>query len=125
MKKPPKDLGRRTTGEKLWLRRKAIGLTAYAAAAEAGVGRGRYGEAEKDRDPALAARLAAVLAVFEPSLALLLALARRRSGKGLEAAARSLRLSRVAFLAAERRGDPRVVAHWRAKGFRFPRDLVH
>lgn len=119
-KKTPNDLGRRTPGEELWLSRKAAGLTSYEAAARAGIGRNAYREAERDERPAPGPLKTGFRRVSRPPLALLLKLARRRSGAGLEKAARAVRLSRVGFLAAEAAGDDRIVALWEKRGFRFP-----
>lgn len=115
------NLSQRTPGEALWLARKIAGKTSYEAAAFAEVGRNIYRDAELDRlDSRRTAAIARVMGSTKPSLALLLRLARRRSGKGLDAVAKALKLSRVALLAAEGRGDVRVLAYWRARGFRFP-----
>jgi DNA-binding XRE family transcriptional regulator len=120
MKKPSKYLGRRTPGEKLWLARRAAGKTSYEAAALAGVGRNAYREAERDENPAPAPLKTGLKPVSRPSLALLLALARRRSGLGLDRTAKVLSISRMTVLAAERRGDPALVRFWEKRGFRFP-----
>ena len=116
----PKDLSRRTPGEKLWLVRKAAGLTQAEAGRRAGIGENAVGEAEKDRRAAPAPLKQAVRAVSRPSLPLLLALARRRSGIGLAGVAEALGVSRVTVLAWEREGRPNLKAFWRGYGFRFP-----
>lgn len=118
--KTRKDLSKRTPGEDLWLARKNADETAYEAARRAGWGRGRYRDAELDRGPPLAPAGARLRAVPEPSLALLLLLARRRFGTGLAGVAKALSISRVTLLAAERRADPRLVRFWQKRGFRFP-----
>lgn len=115
-----KDLGRRTPGEDLWLARKAAGLTQVEAASRAGLGENAYGDAEKDRRAAPRPPEAGIRAVPSPGAPLLLALARRRAGIGLDGLARALSVSKVTVLAAERRGDERLVRFWRKRGFRFP-----
>lgn len=115
-----KDLGRRTPGEELWLARKATGLTSYEAASRAGVGRNAYREAELDRNPGPTPFKTGLLKVSRPSLALLLALARRRSGYGLAKIVRAAGRSKVTLLAWERAGDPRLVSFWEGRGFNFP-----
>lgn len=115
------DLGRRTPGEELWLSRKANGLTSYEAAARAGVGRNRYRDAELGRNPGPTPLKTGLRRVSKPSLALLLALARRRSELGLLEIVRFLQTSRVTLHAMEGRGDPILQEFWVRRGFRFPR----
>ena len=118
-----KDLGRRTPGEELWLARKAAGLTAYQAARRAGVGRGRYRDAERDRKPGVAPAQAGLKAVPRPDLAALLALARRRSGLGLAGVAARVKATRPTVHAWERAGEPFLKLFWELRGFRFPVSL--
>lgn len=115
-----KDLSRRTPGEELWLARKAAGKTSCEAAALAGVGRNAYREAELDRNPGPAPFKTGLRRVSRPSLPALLALARRRSGFGLEGLVAHVRASRVTVLAWERAGEARLVSFWEGRGFRFP-----
>lgn len=117
---PIGDLGTRTPGEELWLARKAAGLTSYEAAARAGVGRGRYRDAERDRNPALDPLKTGLRRVSRPSLALLLALARRRSGLGLNLVAELVGVSKVTLHAREGRVDAGLRAFWEGRGFWFP-----
>lgn len=116
-----KDLSRRTPGEALWLARKAARKTSYEAAALAGVGRGTYREAERDENRRPTPLKTGLFPVSRPPLALLLALARRRSGKTLEEVAARLGVSRPTVLARERAGDGALRTYWERKGFRFPR----
>lgn len=120
MPKIAKDLSRRTPGEELWLARKAAGRTSYEAAALAGVGRNAYREAELDRNPARIDALARIRRVRRPSLPLLLALARRRSGARLAGLCALVQASRVTVLVWERSGKPELRAFWEGRGFRFP-----
>ena len=115
------DLGVRTPGERLWLARKAAGLTSYEAASLAGVGRNAYREAERDENRREKGLKTGLGPVSKPSLALLCALARRRSGKPLALIAGRLGISRITYLAWERAGNPRVKEFWARAGFWFPR----
>ncbi len=54
-----------------------------------------------------------------PPLEQRLRLARKRSGKQLKVLARALGVSHVTLLKMERRADARLVAFWRARGFKF------
>lgn len=114
------DLTVRTTGEELWLARKAAGLTSYEAAARAGVGRNAYRDAELDRNPGAGGLKTGLRKVGKPGLPALLALARRRAGYGLAEAAEWAQCSRVTFLRRERDGDPILKGYWAYLGFRFP-----
>ena len=117
------DLRTRTPGEKLWLTRRAAGKTSYEAAALAGVGRNVYREAERDeRTPATPFKTG-FRTIPRPSLALLLALARRRSGLGLAGTASRTKTTPPTLLARDRAGDPLLVLFWKLRGFRFPHPL--
>lgn len=98
---------RLTPAERLWLWRRAQGLTQTRAAARLGVGRGTVSAAE--RGLTAAPRVPVVAA----TPALRLALHRRRSGLGLVGAAARLGVSGVTLLAMERRADPRLADFWR------------
>jgi len=115
------DLGRLTPGERLWVARKAAGVTQVDAAAWAGVGENAYADAEKDRNAAVRGPVPGIPAVRRPRLALLLALARRRWGGGLDAVASEAGYCRVWFLAKERAGSRELKLHWEGCGFIFPR----
>lgn len=115
-----KDLTVRTPGEALWLARKAAGVTAYQAAARAGVGRNAYRDAERDRLGAVGPLKTDLPPVSKPGLAALLALARRRSGLGLDGVAARVKASRVTVMAWERAGEPFLKLFWELRGFRFP-----
>lgn len=116
----PKELSRRTPGEELWLARKAAGKTAVEAAVLAGLPRHAYSDAERDRNGAPTPLKSGLRKVSRPSLPLLLALARRRSGLGLAGVVRAYGVSKVTVLARERAGSPSLLAFWTKRGFRFP-----
>lgn len=115
------DLGRRTPAERLWLARKAAGLTQVQAAQLAGVGENAYGDAEKGRSAAVRGPVPGIPGVRRPTLAQLLALARRRWGGGLAAVASEAGFCRVWYLAKERAGSRALKLHWEGLGFTFPR----
>lgn len=117
MTKPLKDLGQRTAAEELWLARKAAGRTQAEEARRRGLGRNTYVGAEAGLNPG---PKAARRRVRPPTLAELLRLARRRSGKGLAALAGRLGVSRVTWLLWERAADARIRGFWEKGGFRFP-----
>lgn len=114
-----KDLTRRTSGEELWIARKAAGLTQVEAARRAGVGETAYLAAEKDRNPPRIASVPGISRVRAPSLGALLALARRRSGLGLGGVAAGLRVTKVTVLTWERAGDYRLRNFWTRRGYGF------
>lgn len=113
-----KDLTIRTPGEDLWLRRRHAGLTTSEAAALLGVGRTRLWLAETDQDP-LAARFLPWSRIT--GLQDLLALARRRLGKGSRGTARLMGISHSTLHEWEAAGDPRLREWWEGKGFTFVR----
>lgn len=115
------DLGARTAGERLWLARKAAGLTQVQAAKLAGVGENAYAGAEKGLNASVRGPVPGIPAVRRPTLAQLLALARRRWGGGLAAVASEAGYCRVWFLAKERAGSRDLRMHWESLGFTFPR----
>lgn len=115
------DLGRRTSGERLWLARRAAGITIVDAARMAGVGENAYAAAERDRNRAVRGPVAGIPAVSKPTLPQLLALARRRSGLDLDAAASVGGCSRVTLLLKERTGSRGLKMCWANWGFTFPR----
>lgn len=116
----PKDLRKRTPGERLWLARKAAGLTQVEAAAREGVGETAYAQAEKDRFAGATPFKSPFPPVSKPALPALLALARRREGLGLDGTAAALGVSKVTLLAWEREGRLCVRSYWACKGFIFP-----
>lgn len=65
------------------------------------------------------------LGVLSPTLAELCFIARRRSGRPLREIEAELGVSRVSFHKWERAGNPRLVDHWEAQGFRFPHGAVN
>lgn len=115
------DLGRLTAGERLWLARKAAGLTQVKAAKRAGVGENAYAGAEKDLNAAVRGPVPGIPAVRRPTMAQMLALARRRSGLGLRGLAKAGSVTKVTVLAWERAGRPELVRFWEKRGFTFPR----
>lgn len=110
-----KDLRTRTQGEELWLARRALGRTQAAQARALGVSRGRLSLLELD------AAQGGPRVRFEPSLPLLLALARRRSRLGLRGVARAAGVSHRTLLKWEARADPKLVEFWVGRGFTFAR----
>jgi transcriptional regulator with XRE-family HTH domain len=116
---PARDLSTRTPAEELWLWRRSRGLTQRGAAALLGVGRGRLSRAE--RDGVLGLPHAAWRPVSDPGTDLLLALARRRFGRGLRATADAAGISHRTLLAWERDGSEALVAWWERRGFTFAR----
>lgn len=103
----------RTPAEWLWARRRAAGLGIPAAAKALGIGRTTYGLCEQGQHPIPPPRGPMVRP--EPTLPVLLALARRRSGMGLVRIAKALRISRVTLLRWEREADPRIIEFWSKK----------
>ena len=101
-----------TSGERLWLWRKRAGLTQIQAARMIRVGRNHYREMELDREPA-------PFRPLDTTTELVLALARRRLGKGLRETARLVGVSHRTLLLWEKEADPRLVGFWKAKGLRF------
>lgn len=116
-----KDLTVRTPGEDLWIARKAAGKTAIEAAALAGVSRHAYAETERDRNSGHAPFKTGLKRVLKPSVGLLLALARRRSGLGLAGLAKAGSVSRVTVHAWERAGRGELVRFWEKRGYKFPK----
>lgn len=134
-----KNLTRLTVGERLWLWRinersavrSATGkgnnggrLTQIEAAERLGVDPTDYTAAEHGAETKCGehAVLVALQGVEEPELttALQLRLARRRVPEGLGAVVLDAGMvSRPTFLKLEAAGDKRLVAYWRARGFRF------
>lgn len=104
-----------TPGERLLVARERKGIHQDEAARRAGVGEKVYAAAELDRKP-FPGRLPALGAVTLPER---LGLARRRAKESLTGAALTLSVSRVTYLAMERRGDPALRAFWERRGFRF------
>jgi len=117
----PKDLRTRTPGERLWLARKGLGLSQVQAAALAGVGETAYGKAEKVLFGAPTPFKSPFPPISKPSLPVLLALARRRSGLGLDGTAAALGVSKVTLLAWERDGGPGLKVFWERRGYVFPK----
>ncbi len=128
------DLGHLTDGERLWLwRRRQLsryqrtfgragpGMTQEEAGAAVGVDYKRYRvlEADGQVSPTEAALVAEPIQDLEPTIPELCALARRRSGELLVDVYEAMGLSRPWYLRLERTADPRVVAHWAERGFRF------
>lgn len=109
------DLRTLTEGEKLWLWRHRLGLTQQLAADHYTVCKRYYVEAELGRrhEKFLTARVG-LLNVDEQ-----MALARRRCGRGLLGTATLAGVCHVTLLARERAGDPRLLAFWEGRGFRF------
>lgn len=94
------------------------------AAREIGLSHGAYRAIETGRgidvSPAEVARTAESIEDLEPTLGELCRIARRRSGELLVDVYDAVGYSRPYYLRLERAGDPRVVAHWEGRGFRFP-----
>jgi hypothetical protein len=133
-----RPLGRRVFGK--------IGatLSQREAAEVLGIAERTIDDLERERPVMLdeAAALELALCRVEPTAGELCRLARRRSGMTLDAVASSVHysrtftqrvrgggcwqraidlrgVSRVTLLRLEREGDPQLVAHWRARGYRF------
>jgi hypothetical protein len=131
------DLGYLTDAERLWIwRRRQLSrngrtfgragpaMTQTEAAATIGVSYSSYRAIEAGLGArVLAAEVAAAAEPIEglvPTQAELCAAARRRSGELLVDVYESLGVSRPWYLRLEREADPRVVAFWEERGFRFP-----
>lgn len=131
------DLGRRTAAEDLWLWRhrqltttgRVLGKCGAAmgqveAAAHLGLSISAYSTLEQGRQTLLSAdearALAEVLGPLSPDRGELCVLARRRSGENLAAVTEAAGVTRPTYLRAERDGEPRIVALWEERGFRFP-----
>lgn len=114
----PRDLATRTPAEELWLWRRSKGLSQKAAAKALGVGRGRLSRAE--RDGVLGAPGGGWRPIKAPGTDLLLALARRRYGKGLRRTAAEAGISHRTLILWERAGSPDLAAWWERRGWRFP-----
>lgn len=110
-----KDLTTHTPGERLWLWRKQENVTGHEAAANLGVGRNAFWDAEKGRR-ALPAQVPRIRALTLP---LLLQLARKRAGWGLAGTARRLKVTHPTLLDWEREGLPELQAWWERRGFIF------
>lgn len=106
----------RTNGEELWLWRKDKGLKQSAAAKRLGVSRATYWTYENDLQKVPPEGR---WKPIEPSRPLLLALARRRAGLNLRAAARALGCSHVTYLDWERKGELILVDWWKRQRFTF------
>ena len=113
-----RDLWRHTEGERVWLRRLAADMTAEDFAKASGVCRTtlwRFETDQKEVPPGLPMPGAGCAG----RLGHLCALARRRSGLGLQAIEKATGRSRPTVLALEKAGAPEMVAFWRSRGFRF------
>lgn len=117
------DLTRPSEGERFWLWRRSKGWNQARAGAALGIGRGLLSAFEAGRVPENPRKSPQTPSKIRqrPSLPLLLALARRRSGYPLPKVARAVGVSRTTILAWERAGDPRLVGFWEARGFLFGR----
>ncbi len=118
---PNKDLTDWTVAEALWALRHRLGMTQEEAARRiARTCLDHYIHMEHGRR---ALSPTAKAAVGRPSgtasAALLLALARRRSGYGLRGTADRAKVSHRTVLSWERAADPRLVAFWAGRGYRF------
>lgn len=111
------DLTRRSPAEELWLRRKARGEALDAMAARLGVGRGYLWQAE--RGGARKGLNGHCRPIPAPGLPLLLRLARRRSGLGLNGVCRALGVSKVTVHKWEANGAPKLIEFWASRGFTF------
>jgi len=112
-----KDLTTWTPGERLWLWRRARGLTGRQAAARLGLGRNAFWAMEGGQRPPVPKANGVA-----PNLPLLLQLARRRAGAGLRGTAARLGVTHPTLLAMERAGAPRLQEWWEKRGFVFPQD---
>ncbi len=113
------NLAALSAAEQLWLaRRYGQGVSQDIAAPRAKLSHNLYVDMELGRRPltgplrALAARAGGL------TLPQQLRLARRRSRRQLAPLAKAIWVSRVTYLAMERRADPRLIAFWRDRGFR-------
>lgn len=105
-----KNLAVRTPAEELWLSRRAIGRTQAGQAAWLGVSRSTLQASELyGPTPCLTGLWKPIPA---PETPLLLVLARRRSGLGLQGVAEGLGVSRVTVLRWEKAADPRLSSFW-------------
>lgn len=111
-----RDLTKRTQAEEVWLWRRSKGYTMRRAAKALGVGRTSLWKRLKENTalPRPAPR------VLNPSLPLILALARRRYGRGLKPLAKELGVSHMTLLKWEARGEEALVGWWCRRGWRFP-----
>lgn len=110
-----RDLRERTRGEELWLWRRSLGLTTAEAAGRLGIGRTTYWTCERgDAVPPAGWR-----ALKRPAPALLLGLARRRSGWTLQEVARRAGTSHVTLILREKEGDSGLIAWWERRDFIF------
>ena len=116
----PRDLCVRTSGEELWVLRRASGLTGLQAATFFGIGRTALWEAEAHGKGAEAMARPRFWA-RPPGLPQLLALARRRQGWGLAETARRCKISHMTLLKREKAGCPILKAFWENRGFTFVR----
>ena len=131
------DLGSLTDAERLFLwrlrqvsqRGSTFGRAGAAmgqdeAAREVGLSHGAYRAIETGLGATVSAvevaRTAEPIEDLEPTVGEMCRVARRRSGELLVDVYEAVGYSRPYYLRLERAGDPRVVAHWEDRGFRFP-----
>lgn len=108
-----KDLTTLSPGERFWVDRLRRSQTQAEAAARLGIPERRYLQIENDR------RQAAKVPKVKPTAAEMCGLARRRSGRSLEALGALLGVSKVTLLAWEAIGEPRLWAAWERMGYKF------
>jgi len=109
------NLNKLSSGEVLWVERKLIGLNQGDRAVRMGLTRNDYGRLERDyHDNGRSFRKP-----LPP--ALLLRLARRRSGLSLAEVAEMNKVSRVTLLKWERIEKDKLKNFWERRGFTFDR----
>ena len=114
--RPDRDLTRFTPAEFLVLWRWHVGLTQADAAARLRIGRTALSAAENTPQTAIRPPRGWDGPVTGAAL---LALARRRYGRGLRATAALVGVSHRTLIAWERRADDRLGRFWAGRGFRL------
>lgn len=115
VKRINRNLGKLSDGERLWFLRTKAGKSQRQAAMDYGTFEKRYWEMEVDQRP-FPGEMVSIIRLTPADKC---ALARRRAGLKLRGTARSFGVSHVTLLAWESSGDKRLIAHWRAQGFKF------
>lgn len=110
-----KNLRTLTIGESWWLHRQSKAMTKADMAARCKMTVKAYSRVELDQEDSRQPSPPNV----KLSIALLLALARRRHGKGLRATAELHECTHVTLLAREQRADPELVKAWEGLGYQF------
>ena len=112
-----------TTGERLWLIRRSLGLTQKAMGKRLGVCERTYWAAERDLGPTgklvRAVGPKSLDKAPNPSLGALCALARRRWRRSLAETADLFDISHVTLLLWEHESEPRLRTAWEGFGYRF------